>query len=194
MLQGPDDAGAEVGLHRQPEPVEPLGVRGVLAEPGREPVRTGPAIGAADPGGVVDRDRAGVDLLAVIFGQAGRQQDPYLVERAPQPAGAAVVLALTRQHRQQVDAVAGHLGQEPGLAAPASRCRTIAMASGPGALMASCGYRDRLRIVTTTAVATSVPCSCQSNLACPAPAGTGMRIAKVPDPRAGIRRMAAQLR
>ncbi len=86
---GPDDAGAEVGLDRQPEPVEPLGVRGVAAEPGREPVRPGPAIGAADPGGVLDRDRAGAGLLAVIFGQAGRQQDPYLLERAPQPAGTA---------------------------------------------------------------------------------------------------------
>jgi hypothetical protein len=56
------------------------------------------------------------------------------------------------------------------------------------------GYRDRPRIVMTTAVATSVPCSCQSSLACPAPAGTGMRIAKVTDRWAAIRRMAAQLR
>lgn len=56
------------------------------------------------------------------------------------------------------------------------------------------GYRDRPRIVTTEAAATSVPCSCQSSLACPAPAGTGMRIAKVTDPWAAIRWMAAQLR
>jgi hypothetical protein len=56
------------------------------------------------------------------------------------------------------------------------------------------GYRDRPRIVTTVAVATFVSCSCQSSLACPAPAGTGRRIAKVTDPWAVIRRTAAQLR
>jgi hypothetical protein len=56
------------------------------------------------------------------------------------------------------------------------------------------GYRDRLRIVTTTAVATSVSWSCQSSLACPAPAGTGIRIPKVTDPWAVTRRTGAQLR
>jgi len=96
-------------------------MRGVAAEPGRQSVRPGPAVGAADSGGMPDRDCAGVDLLAVILGQAGRQHDPYLLECAPQPAGAAVGLTLMRQHGEQVTPVAGHLGEEPGLATPAQQ-------------------------------------------------------------------------
>jgi len=67
---------------------------------------------------VPDRQRGGVRLLAIILRQPGGQDGPELVERAPQPAGAAVGLALGGQDREQVAPVAGDLGQEPGLAAP----------------------------------------------------------------------------
>jgi hypothetical protein len=67
---------------------------------------------------VLDRQRGGIDLLAVIDGQPGRQHRPQLLERAPQPADPPVRLALVRQFREQVRPVPGHLGQEPGLAAP----------------------------------------------------------------------------
>ena len=70
---------------------------------------------------MLDRQRAGVDLLAVVFGQAGRQRRAELLERAPQPAGPPVELALVRQYREQVRPVAGHLGEEPGLAAAAQQ-------------------------------------------------------------------------
>ena len=119
---GADDPAAQVRLDGQPEAVEPFGVRGVAAEPGGQVVaRTGPAVRAADPGAVLDRQRGGVDLLAVIFGQPGRQHRPQLLERAPQPADPPVRLALVRQPREQVSPVPGHLGQEPGLAAPAQQ-------------------------------------------------------------------------
>ena len=122
MLQARTIRRAEVGLDGQPEAVEPFGVRGVAAEPGGQVVaRPGPAVRAADPGGVLDRQRAGVDLLAVIFGQPGRQHRPQLLEGAPQPADPPVGLALVRQPREQVRPVPGHLGQEPGLAAPAQQ-------------------------------------------------------------------------
>jgi hypothetical protein len=39
---------------------------------------------------VLDQQRAGVDLLAVVFGQARRQRRPDLLECAPQPADAPV--------------------------------------------------------------------------------------------------------
>ncbi|HBW18469.1 MAG: hypothetical protein ACLPN6_19430 [Streptosporangiaceae bacterium] len=66
---GPDDPAARVRPDGQPEPVEPFGVRGVAAEPGGQVVaRSGPLVRAADPGGVPDRDRGGLDLLAVILG------------------------------------------------------------------------------------------------------------------------------
>ena len=64
---------------------------------------------------------ASIHLLAAVFGQPGRQRDPELLERNPQPAGPAVGLALGAQSREQVAPVAGHLGQEPGLAAPAQQ-------------------------------------------------------------------------
>jgi hypothetical protein len=67
---------------------------------------------------MLHRQGGRVDLLAVAFGQPGRQRDPDLLERPPQPAGPAVGLALVRQSRDQVAPVAGHLGEEPGLAAP----------------------------------------------------------------------------
>lgn len=97
-------------------------MRGVAAEPGGQVVpRARPLIRAADPGGVLDRQRGGAGLLAVIVGQPGRQRDPELLERAPQPADPPVRLALVRQPRKQVRPVAGHLGQESGLAAPAQQ-------------------------------------------------------------------------
>jgi hypothetical protein len=61
---GPHDAAAQVGPGRQAEAVEPIGVRGIAAEPGMQAVRPGPAVRAADPGGVLDRQGAGIDLLA----------------------------------------------------------------------------------------------------------------------------------
>ena len=66
---------------------------------------------------MLDWQRGGIDLLAVILGQARRQRHPELLEGAPQPADPPVRLALVRQDREQVRPVAGHLGQEPGLAA-----------------------------------------------------------------------------
>jgi hypothetical protein len=55
---GPDDPAAQVCPDGQPEAVEPFGVRGVAAEPGGQVVtRAGPAVRAADPGGVLDRQR-----------------------------------------------------------------------------------------------------------------------------------------
>jgi len=116
---GAHDPRAEVGLDRQPEAVEPFGVSGVAAEPGGQVVAgAGPLVRAADPGGVLDRDRGGIDLLAVIVGDLGCHHGPYLLERAPRPADPPVRLALVRQPREQVCPVPGHLGQEPGLAAP----------------------------------------------------------------------------
>jgi hypothetical protein len=38
-----------------------------------------------------------IDLLAVVFGQEGRQRGLELLEGAPQPAGSPVELALVRQ-------------------------------------------------------------------------------------------------
>jgi len=70
---------------------------------------------------VLDRQRAGVDLLALVFGQAGCQGRPELLEGAPQPTGPPVELALVRQAREQVRPVAGHLGQERGFATPAQQ-------------------------------------------------------------------------
>jgi hypothetical protein len=65
-------------------------VGGVAAEPGMQAIRPGPAVWAADPGGVLV-----TGLLAVVFGQARRQRRPDLLECAPQPADAPVGLALT---------------------------------------------------------------------------------------------------
>jgi len=70
---------------------------------------------------VLDRQRRGIDLLAVIGGQPGRQHGPQLLERAPQPADPPVRLALAGQAREQVRPVTGHLGQESGLAAAAQQ-------------------------------------------------------------------------
>jgi hypothetical protein len=95
------------------------GMGRVAADPGGQVVaRPGPPVRAADPGRVLHRQRAGIDLLAVILGQPGREDSPELLERAPRPAAAAVGLALVRQDREQVAPVAGDLGQECGLAAP----------------------------------------------------------------------------
>src|SRR5579863_5392046 len=85
-----DDAAAQVGLDGEAEAVEPLGVGGVAAEPGGQVVAgAGPLVRAADPGGVLDRRRGRVGLLAVIRGEPGRERDPELLEGAPQPTGAA---------------------------------------------------------------------------------------------------------
>src|SRR5512135_3104408 len=111
---------AQARFDGEPEAVEPLGVRGVAAEPGGQVVAgPGPAVRAADPGWVLDRQRGRIHLLAVVLRQPGRQRGPELLERAPQPAGPAVGLALVRQVREQVAEVPGDLGQEPCLAAPA---------------------------------------------------------------------------
>ena len=69
---GADDPAAQVGLDGEPEAVEPLGVGGVAAEPGGQVVAgPGPLVRAADPGRVLDRQRGGVHLLAVVFRAAG---------------------------------------------------------------------------------------------------------------------------
>src|SRR6266496_5339526 len=97
---GPHDPAVQVRLDRQPEAVEPFGVRGIAAESRVPAIRPGPGIGAADPGGVLDRQRAGVDLLAVIDRNACGQVGAELPGRAPQPADAPVGLALVRQDRE----------------------------------------------------------------------------------------------
>jgi hypothetical protein len=94
----------------------------IAAEPGGQVVaRPGPLVRAADPGRVLHRQRAGIDLLAVILRQPGGQDGPELFERAPQPAGSPVGLALVRQDREQMPPVPGDLGQEGGLTAPAEQ-------------------------------------------------------------------------
>jgi hypothetical protein len=51
-----DNPAAQVRFHGQAEAVEPLGVGGVAAEPGGQAVaQPGPAVRAADPGRVLDR-------------------------------------------------------------------------------------------------------------------------------------------
>ena len=119
---GADDPAAQAGSGGQPEAAAPLRVGGVAAEPGGQVVgRPSPAVRAADPGWVPDRQRGRTGLLAAVFGQPGRQRDPELLKRSPQPADPAVGLALVRQHREQVAPVPGRLGQESGLAAPAQQ-------------------------------------------------------------------------
>src|SRR5208282_2555908 len=119
---GPDDAPAQVSANRQAEAVEPFGVRAVAAEPGGQVVAgAGPAVRAADPGGVLDRDGGGVDLLDRVGGHGRRPGGAELLEGAPQPAGAAVDLRLVRQVREQVRPVAADLGQEPALATAAEQ-------------------------------------------------------------------------
>jgi len=90
---GPDDAGAQVRLDGQPEAVEPFGVGGVAAEPGMQPIGSRPAVRAADPRGVPDRQRAGIDLLAVIGRDLPGEVAAQLPGRAPQPADPPVSLA-----------------------------------------------------------------------------------------------------
>src|SRR6266568_2276836 len=84
-----DDAAAKVGLDREPEPVEPFGVRGVAAEPGVQAIEPGPPVRPADPRWVLDRQRRGIDLLAVIGRLAGREGRPELLERPPTASGSA---------------------------------------------------------------------------------------------------------
>ena len=77
MLQARTIRAAQVGLDGEPEAVEPLGVGGVAAEPGGQVVAgAGPLVRAADPGRVLDRQRGGIDLLAVVFREPGRQHGP----------------------------------------------------------------------------------------------------------------------
>jgi len=68
---------------------------------------------------MLDRQRAGIDLLAVIDRQLRREVGAEVLERAPQPADPPAGLALVRQAREQVRPVPGDLGQEGGLAAAA---------------------------------------------------------------------------
>jgi hypothetical protein len=67
---------------------------------------------------MLDRQGAGVDLLPGVLRQAGRRALPQVLEGAPQPAHAAVELALVRQAGEQGVrfALTPHLGQEAGLA------------------------------------------------------------------------------
>jgi hypothetical protein len=92
--------------HGQAEAVEPFGVRAVAAEPGGQVVaRPGPAVRAADPGGVLDRERGGINLLDRIGGNGRCPGGAELLEGAPQSAGAAVDLRLVRQMRKQVELI-----------------------------------------------------------------------------------------
>jgi hypothetical protein len=84
------------GLDGQAEAGEPSGVRGVAAEPGMQPAGPGPRIGAADPRGVPDRQRAGTGLPAVIRRDLPGQVAAQLPERAPQPADDGADRALRR--------------------------------------------------------------------------------------------------
>ena len=70
---------------------------------------------------MLDRQRTGVDLLAVICWQLQGQVAAQLLECAPEPADAAVSLALVRQAGEKVRPVARDLGQERGLAAAAQQ-------------------------------------------------------------------------
>src|ERR1017187_4853215 len=83
---GPDDPAARIGLDREAEAAGPLGVRGVAAEPGMQSARPGPAVRAADPGSMPDRQRRGIDLLAVTGRNARGQVGAELPGRAVQPA------------------------------------------------------------------------------------------------------------
>jgi hypothetical protein len=88
---------------------------------------------------VLDRQRGGIDLLAVIGRQPGRQHRPQVLERAPQPADPPVSLALIRQPREQVRPVPRHLGQEPASLRRPSKCRTSAMLGSSASLQAAAG-------------------------------------------------------
>jgi hypothetical protein len=70
---------------------------------------------------VLDRQRAGIDLLAVIGRDLRGEVAAQLLERAPQPPDPPVGLALVRQPGEQVRPVARHLGQEARLAAAAQQ-------------------------------------------------------------------------
>ena len=81
---GADDAAAQVGADGQAEAVEPFGVRAVAAEPGGQVVAwAGPLVRAADPGGVLDRERGGVDLLDRVGGDGCCPGGAELLEGAP---------------------------------------------------------------------------------------------------------------
>src|SRR5512135_3187865 len=120
---GPDDAGAQVRFDGEPEAVEPLGVRGVAAEPGMQPIRPGPRVRAADPRGVPDRQSAGINLLAVIrrdlSGEVTAQQlRATLAARLPEDDCQQVdTSALPVRHPSRVRGPDGWTGPGNGLAA-----------------------------------------------------------------------------
>jgi hypothetical protein len=70
---------------------------------------------------VLDRERGGIDLLDRVGGNGGGPAGAQLLERAPQPAGAAVDLRLVRQVREQAGPVAADFVQEAVLAAAAEQ-------------------------------------------------------------------------
>jgi hypothetical protein len=92
---------------------------------------------------VADGQRRGIDLLAVIGRDTRGQVGAELPGRAPQPADAPVGLALVRQDREQVRPVAGHLGQEPRLAAAAQHMAHLRDGQQLGVATGGCGAWPR---------------------------------------------------
>ena len=70
---------------------------------------------------MLDRQRGGIDLLAVIGRDLRGQVTAQLLKRFPAASDPPVGFALVRQVREQVAPVAGDLGQERGLAAAAQQ-------------------------------------------------------------------------
>ena len=115
-------------------------VIGVAAEPGGQVVAgAGPLVRAADPGGVLDRQRGRVDLLAVVFREPGRQR---------------IRSCSNAPHSQRVRRLASLWCGRTGTGAPnrgptsarnpdslrwPRRCRTTAMASSSASLQAGAG-------------------------------------------------------
>ena len=90
---------------------------------------------------MLDRQRAGVNLLAVIRGDLPGEVAAQLPGRGPQPADAAVGLALVRQVREQMGPVARDFGQETRLAAAAQQVADL----GDGQQLGVTAGRSRAR-------------------------------------------------
>ena len=132
---------------------------GVPAEPGGQvAARPGPLVRAADAGWVLHRQRGGIDLVAVVPRQPGRQDGPDLLERTPQPAGSSVDLALARQDREEMAPVRATSARKADSLRRPSRHRTPAMASSSASVQAGAGpgrrgiriAPDRIRSWTST--------------------------------------------
>jgi hypothetical protein len=124
---------------REPEAVEPLGVRRVAAEAGAQPVRPVPAAGAAHAAGVLDRQRGRVGLLPGVLGDGDHQPLAELLEGAAQPAHAAVELALVGQDREVVPQSRRTSARNPASLGRASRWRTSAIVSTSASEQAGAG-------------------------------------------------------